>query len=148
MGDANETGLRNRRQQRQPHCILYNSSCLRLLKVGVAIGFQDQTRRVLLAGPYCAEYDGEYHTPLGRLFKLDCSTTKRVPISSDTPSESSRRDLSNADLVGTDTMIPRVEISSMENRPTVVYCKRHHLWFAYFRTAAVFFFKNYPNYQC
>ena len=40
--------------------------------------------------------DGIYHTPLGRFSKLDCSTTKRVPIPNDKSSESSRRDVSNA----------------------------------------------------
>ena len=55
---------------------------------------------------------------LGRFSKLDCSTTKRVPvpIPNDMSSESSRRDVSNADTFGTDT-IPTVEISIMQNRP-------------------------------
>ena len=39
-----------------------------------------------------------------------------VPIPNDTSSESSRRDVPNADLFATGT-IPRVEISTMENRP-------------------------------
>ena len=59
--------------------------------------------------------DGEYHTPLGRFSELDCSTTKRLPIANDTASESSRRDVSNPDLFGTDTT-QTVEISGMENR--------------------------------
>ena len=68
--------------------------------------------------------------PTGAVSKLDCSTTKRVslvPIPNHTPSESSRRDVFNADVFGTDT-IPTVEIWIMENRPrgvcyiyTVVY---------------------------
>ena len=54
--------------------------------------------------------------PLGRFSKLDCSTTKRVPIPNDAFSESSHRDVSNADRFGTGS-IPTVEISRMENRP-------------------------------
>ena len=50
--------------------------------------------------PDTTVYDGVHHTPLGRFSKLDCSTTKRVPIPNDTSSESSRRDVSNADLFG------------------------------------------------
>ena len=57
-----------------------------------------------------------YDTPLGRSSKLDCSTTKKVPIPNDTSSESSRRDAYNADLFGT-VIIPAVEISTMEDRP-------------------------------
>ena len=59
-------------------------------------------------------------------FKLDCSTTKRVPIPNDTSSDSSRRDVSNAELLGTDA-IPAVEISRYGKSPqgcvmyTVVY---------------------------
>ena len=47
-------------------------------------------------------YDGfVYHPPpLGRFSKVDCSTTDRVPIPNDTSSESSRRDVPNADLFG------------------------------------------------
>ena len=47
-----------------------------------------------------------YHTPLERFLKVDCSTTKRVPIvplvpiPNDTSSESSRRVVSNVDLFG------------------------------------------------
>ena len=72
---------------------------------------------------------GVYHTPLGRVFffKLDYSTTKKVLIPNDTSSDSSRQDVSDAGLFGTDT-IPTVEIWIMENRPrgvgyiyTVVY---------------------------
>ena len=59
-----------------------------------------------------------HHTPLGRFSKLDCdcSTTKRVPvpIPNDTSSESSRRDVSNADLFGTSIFPTAVEMSSME----------------------------------
>ena len=54
--------------------------------------------------------------PWGGFSKLDCSTTKRVPIPNDTSSESSRRDVSSADLFGSGT-IPTVEISTMEDRP-------------------------------
>ena len=57
-----------------------------------------------------------YHTPMGRFSKADCSTTKRVQTPNDTSSESSRRDVSNADSFDNDT-IPPVEISTMENRP-------------------------------
>ena len=39
---------------------------------------------------YCrAVYDGVHHSPLRRFSKVDCSTTKRVPIPNDTSSESS-----------------------------------------------------------
>ena len=64
-----------------------------------------------------------YHTPLVRFSKLDCSTTKRVLLPNDTPAETSRRGVYNADLVGAGTS-PTVEISTTENRPrvyTVVY---------------------------
>ena len=37
--------------------------------------------------------------PLGGLSKFACSTTKEAPIPNDTSSESSRRDVSNADLL-------------------------------------------------
>ena len=37
--------------------------------------------------------------PLGWFFKLGCSTSKRVPIPSDAPSDSSRPDVSSADLL-------------------------------------------------
>ena len=40
-----------------------------------------------------------------------------VPTPNGASPESSGRDHSNADLVGTDTVIPPVEISSMEHRP-------------------------------
>ena len=60
--------------------------------------------------------DGVYHTTLRRLSKPNFSTTKWAPISNDTTSESSRRDVSNAHRSGTGT-IPTVEISTMENRP-------------------------------
>ena len=82
-------------------------------------------------------YGGVYHTPcLGRFSKLDCSTIKTVPIPNETSSESSRRDVSNAQLGGTGT-IPTVEISTMENRPRGVwytptrrmYTARQHLPF-------------------
>ena len=69
--------------------------------------------------------DGLYHTPttLRRFCKLECSTTKRVPIPNDTSSESSRRDVYNADL-DTDT-IPTVETSTMEHRPRGGWCDMH-----------------------
>ena len=56
-----------------------------------------------------------YHTPLVRYSKLDSSTTKRVPIPNDTSTspEISRRDVSNADLFGTDTVAAAVEISTI-----------------------------------
>ena len=59
-------------------------------------------------------HDGVYHTPLGEFSKLDCSTTKRVSISNDASSESSRRDVSNAVLFGADT-IPSVEILTINS---------------------------------
>ena len=49
----------------------------------------------------------QYNTPLERLSKLDCSTTKRVPIvpiPNHTSLESSQRHVSNADLLGTYTI--------------------------------------------
>ena len=62
-----------------------------------------------------------YHTPLGRFSKPDCSTNKRVPlvpIPSDTSSESSRRCVSNADLLDTATAPTTVvEITATENQP-------------------------------
>ena len=61
-------------------------------------------------------HDGVYHTPLRRFPKLDSSATKRVPIPNGTSSESSRREVSNAELFGTDT-ISTMETSTMENRP-------------------------------
>ena len=60
-----------------------------------------------------------YHTPMGRFSKADCSTTKRVQTPNDTSSESSRRDISNADIFGTVTA-PTVEIPSMENQSSGV----------------------------
>ena len=63
------------------------------------------------------------HTPPRRFSKVDCSTTKRVPIRNDTSLLSFRRDASNADLFGTatiptiPTILTTVEISSIENRP-------------------------------
>ena len=41
----------------------------------------------------------------------------RVSIPKDASSESSRRDVSDADLSGTGDTIPTVEIASMKNRP-------------------------------
>ena len=48
-----------------------------------------------------------YPHPLGGFRKLDCSTTKRVPvpIPNDTSSESSRRDVSNAVLFSAPTLL-------------------------------------------
>ena len=48
---------------------------------------------------YIRRYDGVDHTHLERFPKLDCSTTtKRVPAPNDTSSESSRREVSDADF--------------------------------------------------
>ena len=58
-----------------------------------------------------------YHTPLGRFSKIDCPKTTRASIPIDTSSESSRRDVSNASLLGIDTIPTAVETSTMENRP-------------------------------
>ena len=61
-----------------------------------------------------AAYDRDNITPPpGRFSKLDGSTTKRVPIPNDKSSESSRRDVSDADSYGTDTIPTIVEISTM-----------------------------------
>ena len=46
-------------------------------------------------------YRTVYITPLLGLFKLDRSSTKRMPIPNDRSPESSRRDASNADFFGT-----------------------------------------------
>ena len=60
-----------------------------------------------------------HYTPLGRFSKVDCSTTKRVPIPNDTSSESSRRDAFNTDLSApTLSQLLSVEISTIKNRPT------------------------------
>ena len=71
---------------------------------------------------------GVYHTPLGRVFffKLDYSTTKKVLIPNDTSSDSSRQDVSDAGLFGTDTIpTAAVAISIMENRPRWVLYDAH-----------------------
>ena len=65
---------------------------------------------------YTSKY--HYNTPLERFSKVDCSTTKRVPIPNDTFPASSGRDVSIADLYGTATTIPTIPtIPTMENRP-------------------------------
>ena len=61
------------------------------------------------------EQDGVCRIPLGRVFELDISTTKRVAIPNDASSESFRRDDANADLFGTGT-VPTVVISRPDNR--------------------------------
>ena len=83
--------------------------------------------RAFLTAPLLAVWagvcDGVHHAPshththLGRFFKLDCPTTKRVPCTERcTPSESSRRYVSSAlpFIFGNDGTIPTVEMSSME----------------------------------
>ena len=55
------------------------------------------------------------HTLLGRISKLDCSTTKGAPIPNETSSESSRRNVFSADPFGTD-IIPTVEVSTKKIR--------------------------------
>ena len=82
------------------------SHLLVLVMLGYVLGYQHTT---------------VYITPLGRFPKLDCSATKRapiVPIPNDTSSaESSRRDISNADLFGTDPVsIVEMSIASVENQ--------------------------------
>ena len=67
--------------------------------------------RRLLYGRNFTIHDGVYHTALGGGSKIDRSITKRVPTPNDVPSETYQRDVSNADLFGTDT-IPTVEIST------------------------------------
>ena len=56
---------------------------------------------------------------MGRFSTLDYSTAERVPVPNGTSSESSRRDVSSADLFGTDNgpTVWSVEISTMENWP-------------------------------
>ena len=81
----------------------------------------DSTPRSLNASKVFIEYEYTngpcvnrvipYHPPpSGVVSKLDCSTTKRVPIPNETSSGSSRRGVSDADLSGTDT-IPTVDLS-------------------------------------
>ena len=74
-------------------------------------------------------YNGVYHTPLERFFKLDWSTTKRLPTPNNPSSEKALNETfvsvklsatsSNAGLFGTNATytIPTVEIPSMENQP-------------------------------
>ena len=68
---------------------------------------------LMTAGHELCITQSHYHAPLERFSKLDCSTAKRVPIPNDSSSESSRRDVSSADLLSTDTAvnIPTVEVS-------------------------------------
>ena len=66
--------------------------------------------------PYHLYEDVDDSPLVGQFSKSDCSATKRVPAPNDTSSESSRRDVSNADYFGAGA-IPPVEISTMENRP-------------------------------
>ena len=61
-------------------------------------------------------HDCEYHTPLVRFSKLDCSTTKRVPRPHDTWSESSRRDVSHDKLFGTGTIFQLWTYRPLKNR--------------------------------
>ena len=66
---------------------------------------------------FIAVYDGEYHTPLWRFSKLDCSTTKRgCQYRTMRLRKALGETFFNVDVFGTAT-IPTVEISSMENRP-------------------------------
>ena len=70
-----------------------------------------------------------YHTPLGRFFKLDCSTTKRAPIPNDTSRESSRRDFSKAVLFGTDTYSKRGDIDHGKSAQVgVTYPAVYGIW--------------------
>ena len=48
-------------------------------------------------------------------FKLDFSTTKRVPILNDTSSEGSRRDVCNADVFDTGAIPTAVEIPNIDH---------------------------------
>ena len=64
--------------------------------------------------PYTTVY---FITPQGRFSTLDCWTAKRVQVPIGTSSESSLRDISDADFVDTGGTIPTGEISSVENRP-------------------------------
>ena len=67
-----------------------------------------------------------YHTPLGRISKLDRSTTKRVPvpIPNDTSSESSRRDVSKCRPFLAPTLFQLRRYRPMETGPGV--CDIHH----------------------
>lgn len=65
---------------------------------------------------------GVSDSPVGRFSKLECSTTISVPYRTTrcTSSEGPRRDVSNADLLDTDTILS-VEILSMKIRPKGVW---------------------------
>ena len=59
-------------------------------------------------------FDGVYHTPLGRFAMLDFSTTTGVPTPNDESSDSSWRNVSNADLFAPTLL--QLWISTIENR--------------------------------
>ena len=71
----------------------------------LSLGVQYRTRRCISYSP-------------GGVSKLDCSTTRRVPIPNDASSESSRRNVSNAILFGART-IPTVEISTSSGQTSI-----------------------------
>ena len=98
----------------EPAGVLSRGSCI------ILWGYRLPHLAVLFTTAVWSHYD----TPLGRFSKLDCSTTKRVPTPNAiyTSSESSRRDVSSADLYGADTTAnTAVEISTMDNRPRGMY---------------------------
>ena len=79
---------------------------------------RDNTKRATVHHPHTTVVN--ITPPSGRFSNPDCSTIKRVPIPNDTSSESSPRDVSNADhFFGPDIVptVPAVEMSTMDNRP-------------------------------
>ena len=76
-------------------------------------------RIIIAVVPYRAGYMTH---PWSVLSKIDCSTTKRVPIPNDTSSESSRRDVYNADPIGTDTIPTMGDINHRKSAQGDVIC--------------------------
>ena len=77
---------------------------------------------------YCVQYI----TPPGGIFPRSIARqTKREPTSNDTSPESSRRDASNADLLGADIIPTIVEISTIENGPGGCDIHRHIIRYAF-----------------
>ena len=73
-------------------------------------------RYVLQYQTYVPVYDGLLSHLPGAIFQARLlHTGRRMPKPNDASSASSRRDVSNADVVGPDAAVPTVEISSMEN---------------------------------
>ena len=71
---------------------VHRVATLRMQRIATA------AKKTVLLLPYTTVV---YYTPLEFFSKLDCSTTKRVPIPNDTSPQSSRWDVSSAELCGT-----------------------------------------------